>query len=152
MKKIFIIGMFFFLFSSCETYKRARFEYHFGNNDVDWINMYKTQFFFDCLRKGYKDDAFFNSIAKRDLLVPYEPILSYYGRIDTLASKVIMNMPRPIYPHCDDCSEEEEQEDLKKNYICASCLNYYASREFDSIVKKAYRDYVKAEKESVLAN
>ena len=108
--------------------------------------MYKTDVFLSCLRKGYKDDSFFYQIAKKDLLVPYEPILSYYNRIDTLTTKVIKNMPRPIFPHCDDCTKEEELEMGKKNYICASCLNYYASRELDSIAKKAYKDYLKSGK------
>jgi hypothetical protein len=30
--------------------------------------MHKTKFFFNCLRKGYNDDAFFESITKKDLL------------------------------------------------------------------------------------
>ena len=137
---------------SCTTYKRNKFEYHFGNNNNQWINMYKTKFFFNCLRKGYNNDAFFESIAKKDLLFPYEPILFNYDRIDTLATKVIKNMPKPIFPHCDDCTEAEEIEEAKKNYICASCLNYYASRELDSIARKAYKEYLRGEKESLLAN
>lgn len=127
---------------SCATYKRTKFEYHFGNNKNEWVNMYKTDVFLTCLRKGYKDDAFFYQIAKKDLLVPYEPILFHYDRIDTLATRVIKNIPKPIFPHCDDCTEEEEAAEVKKNYICASCLNYYASRELDSIAKKAYKEYV----------
>ncbi|MEO8240617.1 MAG: hypothetical protein ABI576_21105 [Flavobacterium sp.] len=148
MKKITIIlGFLLLVLYSCQTYKRTKFEYHFGKNeDNKWVNMYKTKFFFDCLRKGYKDDTFFDSISKKDLLFPYEPILFEYGKIDTLATKVTTNMPKPIYPHCDDCTETEEKENLKKNYICASCLNYYASRELDSIAKEAYKKHLKEEK------
>jgi hypothetical protein len=126
-------------------YKRTKFEYHFGKNQNEWINMYKTDFFLSCLRKGYKNDTIFKLIAQNDLLVPYEPILFHYDRIDALAVKLIKNIPKAIYPHCDDCTEEEEKEDLKKNYICASCLNYYASKELDSIAKKAYQKHIKME-------
>jgi hypothetical protein len=110
--------------------------------------MYKTDFFFTCIRKGYKDDTIFKLIAQKDLLVPYEPILFHYDRIDTLATTVIKNIPKPIYPYCADCTAEEEKEELKKNYICASCLNYYASRELDSIAKKTYKEYLKNSEES----
>ena len=136
---------------SCTTYKRNKFEYHFGKNQNEWINMYKTDIFLTCIRKGYKDDEVFKLIAKKDLLVPYEPFL-YIKSIDSLATNVIKNMPKPIFPHCDDCTEAEEIEEAKKNYICASCLNYYASRELDSIARKAYKEYLRGEKESLLAN
>lgn len=140
--KIIILGVLLLIISSCESYKRTKFEYHFGKNENEWINMYKTDFFFTCLRKGYKTDTIFKLIAQKDLLVPYEPILFHYSKIDTLANRIINNIPKPIYPHCDDCTEVEEKESLKKNYICASCLNYYASRDLDSIAKKAYKEYL----------
>jgi hypothetical protein len=69
---------------SCATYKRNKFEYHFGKNQNEWINMYKTDVFLNCIRKGYKDDEVFKFIAKKDLLVPYEPFL-YIKSIDSLA-------------------------------------------------------------------
>nr|WP_315247532.1 hypothetical protein [uncultured Flavobacterium sp.] len=111
---IIILGFLLFTLYSCSTYKRTKFEYHFGKNGNEWINMYKTDFFLTCIRKGYNDDTFFESISKKDLLVPYEPIVFQYDKIDTLATKVIKNMPKPIYPHCDDCTDEEEKENLKK--------------------------------------
>nr|WP_315159455.1 hypothetical protein [uncultured Flavobacterium sp.] len=138
--KIIFIVIFCCSFGSCETYKRTQFEYHFGKTKNEWINMYKTEFFFTCLEKGYQNKKIFELISQKDLLLPYEP---FPEKIDTLANKLIKNMPKPIFPHCDECNEQEQ---LKKNYICASCLNYYASRELDSIAKKAYKEYLKTEK------
>ena len=138
MKSKLLITILCCLFLSCKTYKREKFQYYFGKNDIEWINMYKTEVFFSCLRKGYKNETIFKAITKEDLLVPYEPILSEYGKIDTLTAKVIEKIPKPVYPHCDDCTEEEQKEILQKNYVCATCLNYYASRELDSIAKKRY--------------
>lgn len=151
-KTIIFLGLVLSIFYSCDTYKRTKFEYHFGKNENEWINMYKTQFFLTCLRKGYNDDAILKLIAQKDLLVPYEPVLFQYDKIDTLATRIIKNIPKPIYPHCDDCTEEEEKENLKKNYICASCLNYYASKELDSIAKNVYKKYLEGEKRSILSN
>lgn len=143
MKSIIVIIVLCCVFTSCATHKSDKFEYHFGKVDNEWIKMYKTEFFLSCLRKGYQDDEIFKLIAKKDLLVPYEPILFHYDQIDSLAGNVIKNMPKPIFPHCDDCTEEEELADLKKNYVCASCLNYYASRELNLIAKRAYKGSTK---------
>lgn len=143
MKSAIVIIVLSCLLSSCATHKRDKFDYHFGEFENEWINMYKTDFFLSCIRKGYQDDEIFKLMAKKDLLVPYEPILFHYDEIDSLAANVIKNMPKPIFPHCDDCTVEEEAADLKKNYICASCLNYYASRELDVIAKRAYKGSTK---------
>lgn len=127
------------LISSCSTFKRNKFEYHLGSQKNEWINNYKTEFFFECIKKGYKNDTIFKLISKKDLLYIYEPFALQHSQIDKLATNLIDNLPKPIYPHCDDCNTKEEQEEILKNYICASCLNYYASRELDSIAKSNYK-------------
>ena len=54
----------------------------------------------------------------------------------TLGSSVIKKMPAP-YINLDES-------DLKnKNFISMSCLNYYASRELDSIARKLYKVHLK---------
>lgn len=145
MKKLVII-IIVFVVVSCSTNKRTKFEYQLGSKDNEWINNFKTEFFFTCLKKGYNNDSIFKLISKKDFQYLYEPFAFQHDEIDILATRVIKNIPKPIYPHCDDCSKKEEQEILKKNYICASCLNYYASRELDSIAKKTYKNYIKTEK------
>ena len=92
-RKITIIVILFCLFTSCGTFKRSKFEYQFGKEGSEWINMYKTEVFFTCLRKSYENPDIFKLIAEKDLQVPYEPIMSEYDRIDSLTSKIIKNIP-----------------------------------------------------------
>ena len=141
MKKLIIIVILSNIVSSCTTYKREKFDYHFGSNE--WINIYKTNVFFACIRNGYGNDTIFKLIGKTDLLFPIEAVYDEIENNNVLGKQIIINMPKPVYPHCDECNEEEE---AKKNYICASCLNYYASRELDSISKEAYINHVKMKK------
>lgn len=145
MKKILFLTI-LFLILSCSTYKRTRFEYNLGSKKNEWINNFKTEFFFTCLKKGYDNDTIFKLIAKKDFQYLYEPFAYQHNKIDSLALKIIQNIPKPIIPHCDDCTKEEEIEELKKNYICATCLNYYASYELDSITRVTYRKLLKDEK------
>ena len=40
-----------------------------------------------------------------------------------------------------------DNEDLKeRNFISMTCLNYYASKELDSIAKKAFKEHLKKNK------
>ncbi|WP_187658540.1 hypothetical protein [Flavobacterium macrobrachii] len=68
------------------------------------------------------------------------PLEFQHKEIEIIAFKIINEMPKPIYPNCDDCNEVEE---AKKKLICANCLNYYASKELDSIAKIAYAKSIK---------
>ena len=110
-----------------------------GNKKNEWINNFKTEFFFSCLKKGYKSDSITNLISKKDLLYLYEPYAFQHEQIDSISSLIIEKMPKPIYPHNDEINDKKE---LDKNYICASCLNYYSSRELDSIAKKKYKKLI----------
>lgn len=118
MKKFFYITI-FILILSCSTNKRTRFEYNLGSKQNEWINNFKTEFFFTCLKRGYKNDTIFKLIAKRDFQYLYEPFAYQHNKIDSLAIKIITNIPKPIIPHCDDCTKEEEIEELKKKlHLC----------------------------------
>lgn len=136
MKKIILISSVILLIFSCNSYKRNRFEYHLGNKKNEWINNFKTEFFFSCLNKGYKSDSIANLISKKDLLYLYEPFAYQHEQVDSISSLIIEKMPKPIYAHNDEINYKKE---LDKNYICASCLNYYSSRELDSIAKRKYK-------------
>ena len=130
------------MFISCSTYKREKFDYNFGKNQ--WINSYKTDVFFACIKKGYQNDSLFKLINKKDLFsLSGDFQITEMQESQKLGEAVISNIPKPIYPKCDDCNQKEE---LNKNYFCAACLNYYASRELDSIAKKAYKQHVKIDK------
>ena len=116
MKKLIILLVIIVL-TSCSSYKRTKFEYQLGSNENEWINNFKTEFFLTCLKKAYKNDTIFNLISKKDFLYHYEPFAYQHDKIDTLASRIIEKMPKPIYPHCDDCDEKQEKEDVQKNYF-----------------------------------
>nr|WP_315247540.1 hypothetical protein [uncultured Flavobacterium sp.] len=139
LKKMISRKIIFFLFTvvlfSCNVYKREKFDYNFGTNT--WINSYKTDVFFACIKKGYSNDSIFKLIEKKDFIsLPGDFQITEMNESKKLGENIIDKMPKPIYPKCEDCNKEEE---VKKNYICASCLNYYASRELDSIAKQAYK-------------
>ena len=90
----------------------------------------------------------FKIIKKKDLLNIYDgyPIKNI-DSARSLGKKVIAEIPRPFI------KIDNDEEYLKnKNFISYSCLNYYASRELDSIAKKAYKEYLIDEKKSLLAN
>jgi len=139
MKNIILTFAIFILITSCNTYKKNRFEYNLGKKENEWINNFKTEFFFSCIKEGYKNDTIIKLISKKDLLYQYEPYAYQHNKIDSLAINLIKRIPKPIYQHCDDCTKKEEIENNTKNYFCASCLNYFASRELDSIAKNEYK-------------
>jgi hypothetical protein len=131
------------IFLSCNTHKRERFVYNLGQEKEQWINNYKTEFFIKCLQKGYKNDSIIKLMAKVDILYYLsDPLEFQHKKLDSLAHKIITEMPKPIIPHCDDCNENEEN---KKKLICANCLNYYGSKELDFMAQEAYKKYNKNE-------
>ena len=149
--KIFIFSIIGSIFFSCKPiYQREKFSYHFGDKKDEWINTYKMQFFINCLRKGYLNDTIFKLISEKDLLFHYEPFALQNDQTEKLAFKLINNLPRPIYPHTDN--EVDDKLETKKNYICASCLNYYSSKELDSIAKIEYKKYLSLKNTTVFKN
>ncbi len=147
MKKIYLIITITFVTLSCNTYKRDKFQYRNEDKNV-WINTFKSEVFYSCIKEGIKNDSVFKIIKKKDLLNIYDgyPIKNI-DSARSLGKKVIAEIPRPFI------KIDNDEEYLKnKNFISYSCLNYYASRELDSIAKKAYKEYLIDEKKSLLAN
>lgn len=138
--KIKII-IFFLLLTlvSCKSYNRDKFTYE--EKDRAWINAYKYEVFYSCLKEGLKNDTIFKLMEKKDFFYPYDDIDIDERKVASLlGKKIIENISIPIIPHCDDCDENAEK---KKNYISNNCLKYYASRELDSIAKEAYKLHLK---------
>jgi hypothetical protein len=135
MKKVCFL-MLMLLFISCSTYQRDKFSYRKEDKKY-WINNFKSEVFYECLKEGYQNDTIFKLIAKKDLFNTREYF--EFNLIDSakvLGKSIIKKMPSP-YINLDEI-------DLKnKNFISMSCLNYYASRELDSIAKKAYKVHLK---------
>jgi hypothetical protein len=141
VKKLIVGFVILFLILSCNTYKRDKFVYNLGQGKEQWINNYKTEFFIKCLQYGYQNDSIIKLMSKKDILyyLP-NPLEFQHKEIDNLASKIIAEMPKPIYPKLE---EDDEKEEFKKQLICANCLNYYASKELDSIAKISYTKSIK---------
>jgi hypothetical protein len=137
MKKIIVGFVVLFLILSCNTYKRDKFVYNLGQGKEQWINNYKAEFFIKCLQYGYQNDSIIKFMSKEDILYYLSnPLEFQHKEIETMAFKIINEMPKTIYPHCDDCNDAEQ---VKKKLICANCLNYHASKELDSIAKIAFK-------------
>ena len=67
MKKIYLIITITFVTLSCNTYKRDKFQYRNEDKNV-WINTFKSEVFYSCIKEGIKNDSVFKIIKKKDLL------------------------------------------------------------------------------------
>lgn len=137
MKKVIALLVVFLVFS-CNVYKRDKFSYDYGRNT--WINTYKAEVFYACIKEGFNNDSIIKLMSKKDYLNPYDEF--YFSEIDSariLGKKIILNMPKVMQRHCDDCKGNE----AIKNYVSINCLKYYASRELDSIAKAQYKKHIR---------
>ncbi len=132
MKKIIILSISLSILS-CSTQKRDTFKYRNEDKKV-WINTFKSEVFYECLKEGYKNDTIFKLMAEKDLFNSYDAI--DFTTIDyarELGKQIIIKIPTPYI------KIEVGNEYLKnKNFISYSCLNYYASKELDSIANIEY--------------
>ena len=137
MKKIIILILPFIILS-CSTQKRDKFEYRNEDKKV-WINTFKSEVFYECLKEGFKNDSIFKLMEKKDLFNSYDAI--DFTAIDfarELGKQIIKKMPVPYI------KIEVGNEYLKnKNFISYNCLNYYASKELDSIANIEYEKMLK---------
>jgi hypothetical protein len=128
-----------FLALSCNTYKRDRFTYRgvATKKDAFWIEIFKDEMFYECIKEGNKNDTILTLMKKKDLLNISDGGMTFdeVEIAKKIGKEVIENMPPPFI-HLD--------EDVKNlNFISASCLHYYASRELDSIAREAYKRHLK---------
>ena len=136
MKKSIILLSLIIL--SCSTQNRDNFKYRNDDKKV-WINTFKSEVFYECLREGFKNDTIFKLMSEKDLFNSYDAI--DFTTIDfarELGKKIIIKMPAPYIKI--DLGEEYL---LKKNFISYNCLNYYASKELDSIANSEYKKMLK---------
>ena len=137
MKKIIILILPFIILS-CSTQKRDNFKYRNEDKKV-WINTFKSEVFYECLKEGFKNDSIFKLMEKKDLFNSYDAI--DFTAIDfarELGKQIIKKMPVPYI------KIEVGNEYLKnKNFISYNCLNYYASKELDSIANIEYEKMLK---------
>ena len=132
MKNLYLLVL-SLAFISCNTYKRDNFKYRNEDKKV-WINTFKTEVFYECLKEGYKNVSIFKLIAKKDLFNSYDAI--DFTTVDfarELGKKIIVKMPMPFIKI--DIGEDEQK---NKNFISYNCLNYFDSKELDSIANSEY--------------
>lgn len=142
--KLIKIALVLSLLSSCTSHKMSKFEYHL-NKENTWINTYKTEVFWGCINESYKSDTLIKIITKKDFINQPEIIADWdiILKANETGQKVSKEIPKPIYPKFE---EGDKEAFYSKNYFLASCLNYYASRELDSIAKLEYKIYLKNQK------
>jgi hypothetical protein len=137
MRKIFLMGL-VIIFLSCSTYKRDKFEYR--NNDKKvWINTFKSEVFYSCIKEGIKNDSLHKILENKDLFNIYDGFeINSTDFAREIGKKIILNMPK-AYIKIDN----DEEALLNKNFISYNCLNYYASKELDSIANIEYKKHLK---------
>ena len=131
------IMFFLFTLTSCSSNKSFKID------KKNWIDTYKTSAFWSCFRESYSNDTLVSIIGKKDFIYQYEIIADWdiLDESQNLGKKTAKDIKKPeIYPKFEEGNKEEF---FKKNYFLKNCLNYYTSRELDSIANKAYKEHMK---------
>lgn len=127
MRNIYLICVFLFL-NSCKTNNlKQKFKYEEKNSKELWINSYKYEVFYGCIKEGLGNDSLRILLKDKDLF--NKSLELDFNTIDgarQLGSYIVINMPKPFIKF-------ENENDLNKNFISYNCLKYYASKELDSI-------------------
>ncbi|MFA5556036.1 MAG: hypothetical protein WCY06_05840 [Flavobacteriaceae bacterium] len=154
MRKCIILSFSFVIILGCSI-KKQKQEYwgdsfgketepfKYGATNNSWITAYKDAVFYSCIREGYKNDSIWFLMSKEDWFNPYDGI--DFVDIDTamiIGKKIIQDLPKETYFNSEEFFYEKD-ESKHKNYISATCLHYYTSRELDSIAKEAFKNEVK---------
>jgi hypothetical protein len=134
MKYINLIFFIIVLPVSCKTQQRDKFNYKLDEKQA-WINAYKYEVFYGCIKEGIGNDSLRIILGKKDLFSPYPDMdFSTIDDARKLGKQIIEKMPDAYIKI--DKGEEHLKE---KNFISNTCLMYYASRELDSIAKSEYK-------------
>lgn len=137
MKKIF--GFLLICIIGCSTIKKTPKRLSpekqlLYNQREGFAHFFKIQVFCDALKKSYQDKEIFEKIGKEDLLGGYDGIAhsSIQEKIDSLATKVANSIKPEEYPDFEN-----------KKFIMKACLEYYNSKELDSIARFMAEKYNK---------
>lgn len=133
MKKIFLLIIAIIALFSCSTFKRERFKY-IQDEKQSWINSYKYEAFYGCIQEGLKNDSLKIILNSKDLFAPNLNMDSFtIDQARQFGQDIAKNTP---IPHIK--IDEGEEKLTNKKFISFSCLNYFASRELDSIAKNQF--------------
>lgn len=119
---------------SCKTAPRNKFSYKLDEKQ-SWINAYKYEAFYGCIKEGIGNDSLRIILEKKDLFnLNSDMDFSTIDNARKLGKKIIKNMPNAYI------KIDKGEEHLKdKNFISNTCLMYYASRELDSVAESEYK-------------
>lgn len=98
-----------------------------------WVIEYKQSSFYYCLSQGYKNDMIFKLIHKEDIFLESQVPMSLWPTVRMDSKKIIDNLPATEYYN--------DETDKNKRHILETCLCYFASRELDSVAKRAYKEH-----------
>jgi len=134
-KSIIKLFFIFFILISCNSiHVKDGFLYEENNSKEIWINSYKYEFFYECIKQGIGNDSLRIILKNKDLFNKSQEL--EFNTIDSariLGHKIIINLPEP-YIKIDEGS-------INKNYISYNCLKYYASKELDEIAMIEYKKH-----------
>lgn len=126
MKKAILL---LFILTSCRTTIVSSTEESY------WVNDFKQQAFFNCIKCSY-GDSIFKYISKKELFSSYEE-LSFEN----------INLANMIgQEHCNAISEVAYKfDDFKEgqNYYLSHCLKLFNSKSLDSIAQSEYKKTVR---------
>ncbi|RZJ66559.1 MAG: hypothetical protein EOO50_09305 [Flavobacterium sp.] len=133
MKAKISIIIFTNLLICCNTYKRENFTYNQNEKQL-WINSYKYEVFYGCIKEGLQNDSLRVILKNRDLFNPnLELDFSTIDQARQIGKEIVDNLPTPFI------KIDQGDENLEGNkFISFACLNYYASKELDSIARIEY--------------
>jgi hypothetical protein len=138
MKKTFLSIITITTLFSCNTFKRERFKY-IQEEKQSWINSYKYEAFYGCINEGLKNDSLKIILSNKDLFAPNLNIDFFtIDQARELGRDIAKNIPKPFIK-----IDKGEEKLASKKFISFSCLNYFASRELDSIAKNQYEFFKK---------
>ncbi|HQV35275.1 MAG TPA: hypothetical protein P5335_11710 [Flavobacterium sp.] len=134
-KSIIKLFFIFFILISCNSiHVKDGFLYEENNSKEIWINSYKYEVFYECIKQGIGNDSLRIILKNKDLFNKSQEL--EFNTIDSariLGHKIIINLPEP-YIKIDEGS-------INKNYISYNCLKYYASKELDEIAMIEYKKH-----------
>lgn len=134
--KTFVFFIVLALIASCTSYKRERFSYPNSEKDT-WINSYKYEAFYGCIREGLGNDSLRIILSNKDLFRPNMDMdFVTVDKARAFGKVIAKAMPPPVIK-----VDRGEEELRNRNFISYSCLNYFASRELDSVARKEYEIY-----------
>lgn len=129
MKKLFLLLL---ISVGCNAQKEIPNRQLANNQEEAFVDFFKIQVYCSCLKHGYENKQIMELIYKEDLL----------GGYDGLANDLIQEEINTIGKQIASTIKPETYLDFEnKKRITATCLNFYNSKDLDSLAKSIYEKY-----------